>query len=101
MTELKEEELLEQLNNAFHNSNLWLKQEGILEGFIKKKKQAFKQIAALIKKPEITEEWYGERARELIIKLDLIGCPISIRKAREFIHSFVEEIIKKEEQRGV
>ena len=87
MSKLSEEELSEELAYAYGCSTI--------------SKQAYQQMEEMIKKLEITEEWYKERAEELIIKLDLIGCPISVRKAREFIRSFVEEIIKKERQRGV
>jgi len=53
---MKKEELIDQLNNAFYDSAIYMKEQGLLDKFIKKRKQALKEIVALIKK-EVSEEF--------------------------------------------
>ena len=45
-----------------------------------------------MKAKEVTEEWIEKKAEELIINLDLVGCPISVRKAKDFIRLLIKEI---------
>ena len=57
--------------------------------------QACDQIVALIKKPEVTEEWIGEKARELYrlqFRPEQIDRNLYLSDCRNFIRSLVEEI---------
>ena len=86
MSELSKEELLEKLNKAFEYLPL-----SIANG------QARRQIRELIQKPEVTEEWIKEKAKELnneiILELNK-GNPYDIAIYQNFIRSLVEEITK-------
>ena len=61
-------------------------------------KQAEKQIKEIIQKPEVTKEWYEEKARDLITMVANLyphegnPCVIPKSKARNFIRSLVEKI---------
>ena len=84
MSKLKEDELLGELAHAFACSTI--------------SEQAYKQIVALIKKPEVTEEWYEEKAKKLRDESYYYRgknnkyYSIALKKAKDLIRSFVEEI---------
>ena len=60
-------------------------------GDIEKCEPTYNQIVALIKKPEVTEEWIAYKAQELDSKI--INRNLSFYcQCKDFIHSLVEEI---------
>lgn len=71
--------------------------------------QAYQQIKEMIQKPEVTEEWKEEKAKEFLemayaitrTKPDIAEHRINLKFVKQsFIRSFVEEITKKEEEDG-
>lgn len=62
---MKEDELLEQLSNAFYDSTVLMRKERIATGFIDKRVQAQKEIVALIKKSKVTKEFVKKWAKAL------------------------------------
>ena len=53
--------------------------------------QAYQQIEALINKPEVTEEWIEEKAKQIHLHV-LDGQFHNEAKRKDFIRSLVEEI---------
>ena len=99
MSELKlsENELLEFLElwwNKYHQNSL---PKGDYDCRVKQNQnkenkcyQAYRQIVVLIKKPQVTEEWIEEKAKELIDKYLYRKEHLKLNKAKDFIRSLVE-----------
>ena len=85
MSKLNKEELLNWLD-------LWSVRE------IPVQKQAYQQIKEMIQKPEVTEEWIEEKAKELITMVanlyphETSPCVIPKSNAKDFIRSLVEKL---------
>lgn len=102
MSKLKEEELLGWLDKCW---SLYKTSQDEWE----LSQQAYQQIREIIKKPEVTEEWIEEKAKEFLkmayaitrTKPDIAEHRINLKFVKQsFIRSFVEEITKKEEEDG-
>jgi len=99
MSKLKEEELLKKLRNwCMSLDKAW---PSFQLDWTKRDQQAYKQIVELIKKPEVTEEWYKEKAKIFVGKIiyiptnmDMQEYNIKVDIAKVFIRSLVEEIGK-------
>jgi len=87
MSKLTKEELLELFDEVF---NIAISSASSV--FAKELRQAFSQIREMIQKPEVTEEWIEEKAKELLSKSFYLGIYKDINKAKDFIRSLVEEI---------
>jgi len=53
----------------------------------------YKNRPDVIKKSHATEEWYGEKARELLRVVSLPRFKYLLRDTKDFIRSLVEEIL--------
>ena len=78
---LKKGELLEFLHDA---KDLFRSRQPTW--YDSKQERAYRQIVALIRKPEITEEWIEEKAKELCEQNYVDD------EAKDFIRSLIEEI---------
>ncbi len=94
MSELKEEELLGQIDTWLICCRSDAKK---VYGSCKKCPckegcdQAEKQIREMIQKPKVTEDWIEDKARELLKWWDAGGFA-HLKTCKDFIHSLVEEI---------
>ena len=104
MTDLKKEELLKILNEVFEARRMDLQSlfyDIPTKEFNERHRElrmAKKQIRELIQKPQVTEEWIEEKARELWEKGVLYRkdaenqAVISLGWAKDFIRSLVEGV---------
>ena len=97
MSKLNQEELLEQLDSF---KKVYLDAYDLVgskKEFVSHVEQAFQQIKEIIQKPEVTEEWYEEKAKELITMVANLypyegnPCVIPKSKAKDFICSLFKE----------
>jgi len=83
---LKEEELLEWLKYFYAKDVKQKPKHGTAT-------DAYKEIWALIKKPQVTEEWMAEKARELLIKANiLINTPEAHQQQLKIIKHFIRKL---------
>lgn len=87
MSKLKKEELLEWFVNYINTRAIPL-------DHIKK----LEQIVALIKKPEVTEEWIEEKAKQIVeeigYRIEDEYLNVHLERVKDFIRKLVEEIGK-------
>jgi len=96
MSKLSEGEVLKQLN-LFKEAYLLeaCRIANIEKELTPHEKQAYQQMVEMIQKPEVTEEWYDEKANELngeVLSLKPFSWDTRIQKYRDFIRSLVKEI---------
>lgn len=97
MSKLKKEELLHYLEKVCSYCPHLKKPTS--EGYCIEYQQAYEQIKEMIQKPEVTEEWIKEKARELHEMCSYADrthgfmYTISIDSAKDFIRSLVESIL--------
>ena len=65
--------------------------DGTTDNWREVDEQAYHQIVSLIKKPQVTEEWIEEKAREAMnMEYGVEGC--GVYDWKDFIRSLVEEL---------
>lgn len=96
MSKLNQEELVEKLGGWIRRSRRDETPDNIIWHI--DDESAHQDIVALIKKPEVTEEWIEEKAKELITMVanlypyETNPGVIPKSKAKDFIRTFVKEI---------
>lgn len=96
---LGEEELLEELRQIKICVQAWEILNPKKVSWSGKREQAYRQIKEMIQKPEVTEEWIEEKAREVHDKFLAVpdDCDYKCTAMgiiKDFIRSLVEEIRK-------
>ncbi len=84
---MKKKELIGNLGTLYSYALAHMQHMGVSKEKREKFKKPFEEIVALIKK-EVTEEWYDEKARELIALVP----ELYNKSAKEFIRKIVKEI---------
>ena len=96
MSKLKEEELLEEFEYFTKNIPKHITSDE--HSPLNKHGRACEQIVALIKKPEVTEEWYEEKVKQInavMVKLRYVLYAEKMKRLKDFTRSFVKEILGK------